>query len=113
MNKKTSAKNLFEKSDSVKLTFDFKSKVSKDSYIFRFLLPEQESILGFNTCQYLALEADINNPETSKSETIKRYYHPLSQHDDKGFVDFMINLYPKDNKQNKNCIFTNIGSINL
>lgn len=77
------------------------------------MLPEQESILGFETCQYLSLESDLINKENTKEnmdnnktdkqhsdknndiDHIQRFYHPLSQADDQGFVDFLIKLYPK------------------
>ena len=66
--------------------------------MIRFLLPEQESIVGFSTGQFLALEGEIYNNENKKTESLSRFYHPLSQFDDQGFVDFMIKSYAENDK---------------
>lgn len=72
--------------EGVKITFYSKAQVSKESYVLRFLLPDSDSVAGFNTCQYVNLQALESNSE-------KRPYHPISLDTDKGFIDFLIKVY--------------------
>ena len=53
-----------------------------NSFVYRFALPGQFSVLGHKTCQYLEFEASIKNKETGEAEQMTRYYHPMSKVDD-------------------------------
>ena len=76
----------------IKIQFATKILVSKDTYIFRFLLPDENSTLGINTCQYINLESNESDTETK----IKKPYQIISAYDDKGFVDILVKVYNKD-----------------
>ena len=64
-----------------------------NSFVYRFALPGQTSILGHHTCQYLEFEADLKDPESGLTTPMKRYYHPMSKVDDQGIIDLLIKVY--------------------
>lgn len=67
--------------------FVSRALVAEDTHILRFLLPKEEP-LGFVTGDYIELSMELNGKEVTK------YYHPISQETDKGFVDLLVkNLY--------------------
>jgi hypothetical protein len=68
-----------------------KIPISRDSFILRFLLPDENSSLGANICQHVFLET--THPITK--EIIKRPYHLITNDLDKGIVDIMIKVYNK------------------
>jgi len=72
-----------------------KIPISKDCYILRFLLPDENSSLGTNVCKHVCLE--IVNPLTK--QIIKKPYQIISTNEDKGIVDVMIKVY---NQRDKN-----------
>ncbi len=86
-------KGLLNDNQKIKIQFSTKILVSKDTYIFRFLLPDENSTLGINTCQYINLET--NNPDTNT--LLKKPYQIISAFDDKGFVDILVKVYNKSN----------------
>ncbi len=90
--------------DGVKISFYSKVQVCKDGYVMRFLLPESEDTVGFRTCEYIYLEA---TPDTS-DKAIKRPYHPISLDTDRGFVDIMIKVYPKEESNLNFGLFSNL-----
>ena len=59
------------------------------------MLPDENSTLGINTCQYINLEA--NNSDTNS--IIKKPYQLISSYDDKGIVDILVKVYT-NNKEN-------------
>jgi hypothetical protein len=83
---------LLNLNEGTKISFYSKVQVCKDGFVLRFLFPDSESIVGFKTCQYIYLEA--NHPKFDKP--LKRPYHPVSLDTDKGFIDIMIKVYPKE-----------------
>jgi len=99
---------LLEKESTIKVSFETKSQVSDNNYLFRFLLQDEEACLGVEPCQYINLQSTIptmNNPE---GELISKSYHPISLDTDTGFVDFLIKIY-KDKLDNSNTygLFSN------
>lgn len=81
-----------------------KIQVSKDCFILRFLLPDENSSLGVNVCQHVFLEA--LNPTTN--QTVKKPYQIISTDEDKGVVDIMIKVYnQKEKNQNDYGFFSN------
>lgn len=96
-------KMLLNKNNKIKIAFNSKIKVSKDCYILRFLLQDQNSHLGCTTCQYFYLEAKLPNAD----EVISRPYHPISMDTDKGFVDILVKVYPKNESDKSFGAFSN------
>jgi NAD(P)H-flavin reductase len=71
-----------------------KFEISKDCYILRFLLPDENSSLGANVCQHVFLEAI--NP--NNNNLVKKPYQIISTDKDKGIVDIMIKVYNQKDK---------------
>jgi nitrate reductase (NAD(P)H) len=86
-------KFLFKKHFSIKtkLTFNFKAQIAKNYYILRFLLPDNDSTLGIKTCQHIMIESEV--PELGK--TISKPFQPISDTNDKGFLDILVKVYQK------------------
>jgi NAD(P)H-flavin reductase len=74
----------------VKITFNFKAQIAKNSFILRFLLPDNDKPLGINICQNVMLESEV--PELGK---MKKPFQPISSDTDTGFIDFLVKVYPK------------------
>lgn len=68
-----------------------KIKISNDTYIFRFELPELEMSLGLPVGNHVMFYADIPGEE----DQIMRKYTPISDVKDQTFVDFVIKVYRK------------------
>jgi hypothetical protein len=85
-----------------KISFYSKIQISKESYVFRFLLPDSETIIGNKVCEYIYLEATMPN-----NKIFKRPYHPISLDTDKGFIDLMVKIYPKELADPEYGIFSN------
>jgi len=71
-----------------------KIPISKDCYVLRFLLPDENSSLGANVCQHVFLET--THPTTK--QIIKKPYQLISNDLDKGIIDIMIRVYNKKDK---------------
>jgi NAD(P)H-flavin reductase len=86
-------KFLFKKhfSTKTKLTFNYKAQIAKNSYVLRFLLPDNNTSLGFKTCQHIMIESEV--PELGK--TLAKPFQPISDESDKGFIDILVRVYPK------------------
>ena len=81
-----------------------KIQVSKDCFILRFLLPDENSSLGANVCQHVLLEAV--NPSTM--HLVQKPYQIISTDEDKGVVDIMIKVYnQKEKNQTDYGFFSN------
>jgi NAD(P)H-flavin reductase len=79
-------------SDKIKLTFNYKAQIAKNSYVLRFLLPDNNATLGLKTCQHIMLESAIPG---LGGKTIAKPFQPISDVNDKGFLDIMVKLYPR------------------
>ena len=77
-----------------------------NSFVYRFALPGRTSVLGHKTCQYLEFETNIKNKDTGESESMTRYYHPMSKVHDEGSIDLLIKVYLRDFKFPKGGAFT-------
>jgi len=81
-----------------------KIQVSKDCFVLRFLLPDENSSLGTNVCQHVFLE--VVNPNTNS--LVKKPYQIISTDEDKGVVDIMIRVYnQKEKKETDYGFFSN------
>jgi NAD(P)H-flavin reductase len=86
----------------VKITFNFKAQIAKNSFILRFLLPDNDKPLGFNICQHVLLESEV--PELGK---LKKAFQPISSDTDTGFIDFLVKVYPKKEVDKEYGAFSN------
>lgn len=97
---------LNEKTDDaispVKITFNFKAQIAKNSFILRFLLPDNDKPLGINVCQHVLLESEV--PELGK---MKKPFQPISSDTDTGFIDFLVKVYPKKETSKEYGAFSN------
>lgn len=68
--------------------------LSHDTSLVRLALPSGSHTLGLTVASCLSISADIDG------QAVSRPYTPISTHDQKGFVDFVIKSYPprKDGK---------------
>jgi hypothetical protein len=89
--------------EPLKISFFSKIQICKDCYVLRFLLPQSDKTAGFKICHYVLLEATLPN----LGEVVKREYHPISLDTDKGFIDFLIRVYPHHNNDNSYGSFSN------
>jgi cytochrome-b5 reductase len=96
---------LINQQEGVKISYYSKIQVCKDGFVFRFLLPESESIVGHKICHYIYLEATLPN-----GKILRRPFNPISLDTDKGFIDIMIKIYPKDIDNANFGLFSNFLS---
>ena len=92
-NKKNLTKRLLENDSTIKISFESKFQLSKNNFMFRFLLEEDDSCLGFKTCQYINLQSIIKSTSNPDGELVSKPYHPISLDSDLGFVDFLVKIY--------------------
>lgn len=50
------------------MDFFAKQELSPDTYVIRFQMPEDMRTIGYETCQYLLVEASIKNKQTGELE---------------------------------------------
>lgn len=67
-----------------------REEISHDTRRFRFGLPSSEHVLGLPIGQHIHLSAKIND------DLIIRAYTPVSNDEEKGYVDLVIKVYFKD-----------------
>lgn len=79
-----------------------KIPVAKDCYVLRFLLPDENSVLGANICQHIFLEKSNQD-----NKIIRKPYQIVSLDNDKGIVDIMIKVYNQKNKDTDFGYFSN------
>jgi hypothetical protein len=96
--------NLLNKG-AVKISYYSKIQVCRDAYVFRFLLPESDCLVGHKICQYINLEATMPN-----GEILRRPFNPISLDTDKGFIDIMVKIYAKDVENKNYGMFSNFLS---
>lgn len=73
----------------ISLKLKTKIKISNDTYIFRFELPEFDMSLG------LPVGNHVNFFATIDGEEVQRPYTPISDVKEQTFVDFVIKIYRK------------------
>ncbi|RTE70626.1 NADH-cytochrome b5 reductase 1 [Fusarium euwallaceae] len=73
-----------------------KNKVSHNVAIYRFNLPNPESILGLPIGQHISISAQITQPDGTSKE-VTRSYTPISGDDQPGCFDMLIKSYPQGN----------------
>ena len=89
--------------EPLKISFYSKIQICKDCFVLRFLLPQEDKTAGFKICHYVLLEATL----PKLGQVVKREYHPISLDTDKGFVDFLIRVYPHQNNDDSYGSFSN------
>lgn len=102
---KSSEDNILLNKGAVKISYYSKIQVCKDAYVFRFLLPESDCLVGHKICQYINLEATMPNGEIHR-----RPFNPISLDTDRGFIDIMVKIYPKDFENKNYGMFSNFLS---
>jgi cytochrome-b5 reductase len=68
-----------------------KIKVSPNTAIYRFSLPHVQDVLGLPVGRHIAVSAEINGKNVTRS------YTPISNDDDRGHFDLIIKTYEKGN----------------
>ena len=84
-------KFLTQNKDVFELVLDEKVKLTHDTTRYRFKLPNKEDVLGLPVGQHLSL-ISVDNEGEEKS----RSYTPVSTDANKGYVDFVIKVYKKN-----------------
>jgi hypothetical protein len=87
--------------NETKISFFSKINICKNCYVLRFMLPTSDHSTNLQICQYVYLSANINN------QIISKPYHPISLDTDKGFIDIMIKVYPKETADPNYGVFSN------
>ncbi|CAD5225017.1 unnamed protein product [Bursaphelenchus okinawaensis] len=77
-----------------------KTKVSPDSYVFRFELPSAKHIHGLKPHQHVRLHANVNGEEISRKMT------PISDNEIYGYMDLLIKVYDKTDQYPDGGLFT-------
>jgi hypothetical protein len=96
------AEKAVENITPTKITFNFKAQIAKNSFVLRFLLPENDKSLGINVCQHVLLESEV--PELGN---LKKAFQPISSDTDTGFIDFLVKVYPKKETSKEYGAFSN------
>lgn len=63
-----------------------KTKISPNTSIYRFALPNDKALLGLPIGQHISIRAEINN------KNVQRSYTPVSSDDDRGYFDLLIKV---------------------
>ena len=74
----------------VSLVLSKRTKLTHDTFIFRFALPTQSHRLGLPIGQNIQVKATI------EGEEVIRAYTPISSDDDVGYMDILIKVYFKN-----------------
>ncbi|CAD5227611.1 unnamed protein product [Bursaphelenchus xylophilus] len=77
-----------------------KTKVSPDSYIFRFELPSEEHVPGLKPHQHVKLHAKIDG------EPVFRKMTPITDDDTAGYMDLLIKIYQQTPEYPDGGLFT-------
>ncbi|CAD8202006.1 unnamed protein product [Paramecium octaurelia] len=70
-----------------------KTKLSHDTYNFKFALPSKKHALGIEVGQHIILHEQIKTKEYPEGELVERKYTPTSPVDQKGNFDLLIKIY--------------------
>lgn len=77
------------------------TRISHNTAIYRFKLPDEKSILGLPIGQHISLAAtlDVTDPKTGSTERkeVVRSYTPISSDVNPGYFDLLIKSYPTGN----------------
>lgn len=94
IDRNNNAFNKLERNEDNQISLKLKSKikVTSDSYIFRFELPDVEMSLGLPIGNHVMFHTTIDGEE------VDRPYTPISMVKDQTFVDFLIKIYRKNPK---------------
>ena len=80
----------------IKLKLVKRTKVTHDTYYFRFEFPNKDMEFGLPIGGHVFFYATVFNPEKEIEEEIARKYTPTSTVHQKGFWEFVIKIYRKD-----------------
>lgn len=74
-----------------------KSTLTHNTRAFRFGLRDRQQPLGLPIGQHIIIKAidSAGNPVSDSIGPIQKAYTPISTHDCKGYVDFVIKIYPQ------------------
>ncbi|EAN79344.1 NADH-cytochrome b5 reductase, putative [Trypanosoma brucei brucei TREU927] len=72
-----------------------KTRVTHDSFIFRFALHASHQCLGLPTGHHIRFRVASKHNFTGTPQVVQHSYTPISSNDDKGFVDFLVKIYYK------------------
>ena len=86
--------------DPITMTLISKEELATDTFVYRFALPDENTTLGHFTCQYLKFETEIDG------QKFERFYHPLSEVADTGYVDLLIKVYLRNFEFQQGGAFT-------
>jgi len=72
------------------------TKITHDTFIFSYILPDPDLSLGLHVGQHIAVYADIKTQESPEGEEIRRKYTPISKVEQRGTFELLIKVYRKD-----------------
>ena len=78
---------------NVSLKLSKKTKVSSDTYVFKFDFDDESMTLGLPIGKHVVFSADMPTPDEPKGELVERKYTPISTVTQRGSVDFLIKVY--------------------
>ncbi|CDW86183.1 nadh-cytochrome b5 reductase [Stylonychia lemnae] len=89
--------NLPKDSDkNIQLKLKDKTQLSRDSYQFRFEIPNSKMCMGLAVGQHAMFSAQIQTKDKPNGDLVQRKYTPVSAINQKGYVDFVIKIYRRD-----------------
>jgi len=92
--------------EQIELKYLSKKQISPDSYIFRYQIPNEKLTFGCNLGHYVFFDAIVPTKSNPNGEALSRKYTPINWIEDKGFVDFVIKVYPITEKFTEGGKFT-------
>jgi len=72
------------------------NKITHDTYIFTYNLPDPDLPLGLHVGQHIAIHATLPTTEFPQGEEIRRKYTPISKVDQRGTFELLIKVYRKN-----------------
>ena len=82
-----------DEDDFISLKLVKRTKVTHDTYYFRFAFPSPDMEFGLPIGGHVIFYANVFNPATNKEEEIGRKYTPTSKLHQKGYCEFIIKVY--------------------
>jgi len=91
--KSFSALEKFCESDSMRVKLLEKTKITHDSYIFVFDLPDPNAYLGLGVGHCVVVTGRVPTQNNPKGYSVSRKYTPISTNDMKGKFEMVIKIY--------------------
>jgi ribosomal protein L9 len=79
--------------DQISLKLREKTKVSDDTFVFKFDLNNKEAVFGLPIGKHVVFSAEMATKDAPGGEEVERKYTPISTIDARGHIDFLIKVY--------------------